>query len=120
MVPILYAWLTEFHRCRRSVELFEYPDGIEVQVRLAINHHVTSNRHHYQFHSDPNDMTEVDLIKMICDWTAMSQELGQDGSSARGWADKTVGKRVKFNAANTRFVYRMIAELDKQIATKEA
>lgn len=110
---IPYVWLTEFHRCRRSGELFEYPDGIEEQVKLAINHHVTCNRHHYQFHSDPNDMTEVDLIEMVCDWTAMSQEFGHDGGSARGWADKTIGKRVDFDTANTQFVYRMIAELDK-------
>ncbi len=115
-----YVWLTEFHRCRRSGELFEYPLGIEEQVKLAIHHHLTSNRHHYQFHSDPNDMTEVDLIEMVCDWTAMSQEFGQDSGSARGWADKTIGTRVEFNTANSQFVYRMIAELDEQIAAKEA
>ena len=65
-------------------------------------------------------MTEVDLIEMVCDWTAMSQEFGEDSGSARGWADKTIGKRVEFNTANTQFVYRTIAELDEQIAAKEA
>ena len=24
-------------------------------------------------------MTDVDLIEMVCDWTAMSQEFAQDG-----------------------------------------
>jgi hypothetical protein len=112
---IPYVWLTEFHRCRRSGELFEYPDGIEGQVRLAIRHHMTSNRHHAEFHANPNDMTEVDLIEMVCDWTAMSQEFGQGEGSARGWADKTIGKRIAFNAAKRQFVYRTIEELDKQI-----
>lgn len=113
---IPYVWLTEYHRCRRHGEPFEYPPGIEKQVKRAIDHHVTSNRHHYQFHASPNDMTEVDLIEMVCDWTAMAQEFDQNGGSACGWADKIVGTRVHFDAANTAFVYRMIAELDKQIA----
>ena len=115
-----YIWLTEFHRCRRNGEPFDYPDGIEQQVKRATHHHLTSNRHHYQFHADPNDMTEVDLIEMVCDWTAMSQEFDQDGGSARAWADKTIGNHVKFNTAKTQFIYEMIAELDKQIAAKEA
>lgn len=113
---IPYVWLTEFHRCRRSGEPFQYPEGVEEQVRRAIEHHVTSNRHHYQFHAHPDDMTEVDLIEMVCDWTAMSQEFGQDGGSARGWADRTIGTRVDFNAANREFIDRMIAKLDEQIA----
>lgn len=115
---IPYIWLTEFHRCRRRGQPFEYPTGMEAQVKLAIQHHMTSNRHHPEFHSDPNEMTEVDLIEMVCDWTAMSQEFGQDGGSANGWADKTIGHRVNFNATKTEFIYQMIAELDKQVAAK--
>ena len=72
-----YIWLTEFHRCRHSGEPFAYPDGIEDQVHAAINHHITTNRHHPDYHRDPNDMSEVDLIEMVCDWTAMAQEFGQ-------------------------------------------
>ena len=113
---IPYVWLTEFHRKRHCGETFEYPRGIEERVRRAIDHHVTSNRHHPEYHADPNDMTEIDLIEMVCDWTAMSQEFEQDNGSARGWADKTIGTRVHFNSANTEFVYQMIDELDRQNA----
>ena len=109
-----YIWLTEYHRCRKRGEPFEYPDGVAQQVKMAIQHHVTSNRHHPEFHADPNDMSDVDLIEMVCDWTAMAQEFDQDGGSARGWADKTVGKRVAFNAEKRSFIYRMIDELDRQ------
>jgi hypothetical protein len=111
-----YVWLTEHHRCRRKGEPFEYPPGVAEAVDRAIQHHVTSNRHHPEFHADPNEMSEVDLIEMVCDWTAMAQEYGQNGGSARGWADKTVGKRVKFSEEKHRFIYRMIEELDKQVA----
>ena len=113
---IPYVWLTEYHRCRRNGEPFEYPDGIAEAVQRAIRHHVTTNRHHPEFHADPNDMSDVDLIEMVCDWTAMAQEFSQDGGSARGWADKTVGKRVAFNAEKRRFIYQVIEELDRLIA----
>ena len=113
---IPYVWLTEYHRLRRNGEPFEYPECVAERVKLAIHHHVTTNRHHPEFHADPNDMSDVDLIEMVCDWTAMAQEFGQDGGSARGWADKTVGKRVAFNAKKRRFIYQVIEELDRQIA----
>lgn len=113
---IPYVWLTEYHRCRRNGEPFQYPEGVAEAAKRAIHHHVTTNRHHPEFHADPNDMSDVDLIEMVCDWTAMAQEFGEDGGSARGWADKTVGRRVAFNAENVRFIYEIIAELDRQIA----
>lgn len=113
---IPYVWLTEFHRCRRANEAFEYPESVEPQIKAAIQHHVTTNRHHPEFHDDPNDMSDVDLIEMVCDWTAMSQEFNQDGGSAQGWADKTIGVRVHFNAERRQFVYDMIELLDRRIA----
>lgn len=112
LVP--YVWLTEYHRCRRSGEPFEYPDGVAEEVKRAIHRHVTTNRHHPECHADPNDMSEVDLIEMVCDWTAMAQEFGEVGGSARGWADKTIGKRVAFNDEKRRFIYQLIEELERQ------
>lgn len=112
---IPYVWLTEYHRRRKDGEPFEYPEGVAEQVKLAIHHHMKANRHHPEFHANPNDMSDVDLIEMVCDWTAMAQEFGQGGGSAREWADKTVGKRVAFDADKRRFVYQMIEELDRQI-----
>ena len=110
-----YIWLTEFHRCRRTGESLLYPEGMDDRVREAISHHMSVNRHHPEFHADPNDMTDVDLIEMVCDWTAMSQEFDQNGGSARGWADKTIGNRVHFNEAKRRFVYDMIELLDSKL-----
>ena len=113
---IPYVWLTEYHRCRKTGEPFAYPAGIEAAVKQAVHHHVTSNRHHPDFHADPNDMSDIDLIEMVCDWTAMAQEFNQDGGSARGWADKKVGTRIAFNADKRRFIYRVIEELDRLLA----
>lgn len=107
-----YIWLTEHHRCRHVGKSFSYPEGIEARVRAAIEHHMQANRHHAEFHADPNDMTDIDLIEMVCDWTAMAQEFGQDGRSARAWADKTIGVRLHFNDERRRFVYAIIELLD--------
>lgn len=115
-----YIWLTEFHRCRQNNEPFSYPDGMEDSVKNAIRHHMTKNRHHPDFHADPNDMTDVDIIEMVCDWTAMAQEFGQDGGSARGWADKTIGHRVKFNRDRQRLIYSTIDLLDSAIKRQNA
>ena len=111
-----YIWLTEYHRCRRRGEPFEYPDGMAERVKSAIRHHAKANRHHPEFHDDPNDMSDVDLIEMVCDWTAMAQEFGEEGGSARGWADKTIGNRVVFSAQKRQFIYQMIEKLDRQLA----
>ena len=110
-----YIWLTEFYRSKRDHESFAYPEGMQQRVLAAIAHHMSNNRHHPEFHSDPNQMTEVDLIEMVCDWTAMAQEFNQCGGSARGWADKTVGTRVAFDSQRTEFIYRMIDLLDQQL-----
>jgi hypothetical protein len=115
---IPYVWLTEYHRCRRAGEPFAYPEGMAERVKRAIQHHVRSNRHHPEFHADPNDMTDVDLIEMVCDWTAMAQEFGEGGGSARGWADKVIGERGLFTEERTRFIYQVIEALDRQIAEK--
>jgi len=108
-----YIWLTEFHRRRQKGEAFTYPDGVEA----AIRHHVTTNRHHPEFHGSPNDMSDVDLIEMVCDWTAIAQELGDNEGSARQWADRTIGKRehFNFNEARRQFIYRVIDDLDRQL-----
>lgn len=113
---IPYVWLTEYHRRRTTGEPFAYPAGVADAVKRAIQHHVTTNRHHPECHAAPDDMTDVDLIEMVCDWTAMAQEFNQDGGSARGWADKTIGHRVHLNPDRRRFVYQTIETLDRQLA----
>jgi hypothetical protein len=113
-----YIWLTEQHRRRRVGEPFDYPPGVAEAVRRAVDHHLTSNRHHPEFHASPDDMTVVDLAEMICDWTAMAQEFDEHGRSARDWADKTLGKRLLLNAANTVLVYELIDLLDRQIDSR--
>ena len=113
-----YIWLTEFHRRRQNDEVFTYPEGVEEQVQAAVRHHVTSNRHHPEFHVSPDEMSDTDIIEMVCDWTAIAQELGGMEGSARPWADRTIGNREHFNFGEVKkqFIYRVIDDLDRQLA----
>jgi len=109
---IPYIWLTEFYRCKNNDIDFTYPEGVEEVVNQASNHHVSVNLHHPEAHKDPNDMSDIDIIEMVCDWAAMSQESNQDGGSAKGWADKNVGSKWKFNEQKKALIYDTIESLD--------
>lgn len=117
---IPYIWLTEFHRCRRNGEFFHYPDGVAEQIERAVQHHMSVNRHHPEYHQRPDEMSDVDLIEMVCDWTAMAQEFDQNGGSARGWADKVIGTLVHFGPRHRQFVYSMIELLDQRLSRSGA
>jgi len=107
-----YIWLTEYHRCNNDGIDFEYPEGMQAKVKDACLHHINVNKHHPEAHGNPNAMSEIDIIEMVADWTAMSQELEQDGGSAKGWADKNVGRKWKFNDEKKRLIYHIIGIID--------
>lgn len=109
---IPYTWLTEFHRCKNEGIDFEFPPGVQEKVNQATEHHVTVNRHHPEFHNSPEDMNSIDVVEMVCDWTAMAQELGEPDGSARSWADKTVGKKWVFSDEQVKLIYSTIEQLD--------
>ncbi len=122
-----YVWLTEFYDCKKRGVSFEYPDGMKDRVDGVTLRHITSNRHHAEFHDpskdemelgnnrsleetcDSSSMPEVDLAEMVCDWAAMSQELGD---SLTGWADKNIGKRWKFSDKQVDLIYELIDVLE--------
>lgn len=107
---IPYIWLTEFYRCKNSDQSFKYPEGMEERVEKASNHHVTTNSHHPEAHKRIEDMPELDIVEMVCDWAAMAQELGE--GSAKGWADKNVGTEWKFTDEQKVLIYEIIDIID--------
>ena len=107
-----YVWLTEFHRCKNDGLDFEYPSGMQEKANKATYHHITTNRHHPEFHDSPKDMSDIDVVEMVCDWTAMAQELGEEGGSAKGWADKNIGKKWTFSDGQVTLIYDTIEQLD--------
>lgn len=46
--------------------------------RKAIEHHWKSNKHHPEYYENTDDMGELDIIEMVCDWAARSEQYGTD------------------------------------------
>lgn len=118
-----YIWLTEYYRCKNEGIPFQYPEGMEKRVNEATIHHVRNNTHHPEFYdpkkneiklgkdreeltkiSDATLMPDTDIAEMICDWAAMSQELG---TSLRSWVDKQVNERWKFTPKQVNLIYEL-------------
>lgn len=112
-----YIWRTWQSYCTLNNIPFQYPKDMEKQVRDAIFHHITHNRHHPEWHPDPDEMTKIDLIEMVCDWTAMGQEFGD--KSAMGWADRVLGRRFHFSARKCDLIRDYIKEMDIMVEQNE-
>lgn len=100
----LYIWLSWYHKCKREKVPFKYPPGMEAKVREATKHHIENNRHHTHFHSKISDMTRVDILEMVADWVAMSNELN---SSTREWATGFL-KKHKFDEQQIKLIWELI------------
>lgn len=66
----------------------------KLKLKLAINHHNTTNRHHPESWSGGiQDMPDVYLAEFCCDIKARSEEFGSD---LRQWIDDYAIKKWKF------------------------
>lgn len=53
--------------------------SLSAEEKKAIEYHWKHNRHHPEFFEDPSEeMTELDIIEMVCDWYARSLQYGTD------------------------------------------
>lgn len=55
-----------------------------IDIETAIEHHRKSNKHHPEFWGGFNNMPEVYMAEMVCDWYARSNEFGTD---LKNWID---------------------------------
>lgn len=46
--------------------------------RVAIKYHWDHNRHHPEYFEDSNEMSELDILEMVCDWYARSIQYKTD------------------------------------------
>lgn len=75
------------------VTAFMADESLQRAIDMAIQHHVLYNPHHPEYHRTPDDMTDVDIAEMCCDWFAMSQE---HGTSIDDWIAEVIPSRFKF------------------------
>jgi hypothetical protein len=65
-------------------------DAPKEQLELAIRQHTLANDHHPEFHGGVEQMPEIAVAEMVCDWYARSQEFG---TSLRDWIKQNaIGK----------------------------
>jgi hypothetical protein len=104
---IPYVWMS--WKRKKGNESFQYPSNdIEQAVEKAVKHHMKTNRHHPEFHSNTNKMTVIDIAEMVCDWHSFHYEFGDD---TKKWADNNIGKRWNFNPMATKLIYKYIEVL---------
>lgn len=74
------------------------PNGILTdEQRKYIEIHWKKNRHHPEFHDDYHQMSEIDIIEMVCDWHARSKQFGNVMSLVE-FLNDTQMKRFGFDA----------------------
>lgn len=88
---IAYIYLNwKFDQEKTYSKKYQYPEGMEEIVKKAIQHHYQHNSHHSEFYCYKEDgtreddkkrikvllknMNDVDLLEMVADWMAISQE----------------------------------------------
>src|SRR5574343_649719 len=54
--------------------------GMEA-FELALQHHVTTNKHHPEYWGSIHNMPKLYQAEMVCDWLARSSEVGTDINS---------------------------------------
>ncbi|EGG20513.1 hypothetical protein DFA_00374 [Cavenderia fasciculata] len=109
-----YIQLTWFHRCKNLNIPFQYANkSIETMVRDACHHHLHSNRHHPESHNHPNEMNVLDIVEMVSDWSAISQELNQ--GSCITYVKENHSK-WSFNNEKLDFIFETIKEFDKRLS----
>ena len=122
-----YVYVSWDYKCKDDKVEWDKPDGIDDMMTDATEHHVNSNRHHPEFHSekkgrinrkdrdkppeemiDATKMPDLDVAEMVADWMAMSEE---KGNTPKSWADKNVDVRWKFTDAQKKLIYELIKEV---------
>ena len=73
-VEIFEIYTPKLRGCTYGSE--EYRQNMK-EMKVAIDHHNSMNRHHPEFFSDGmKSMNLVDLVEMLCDWTAATMRHG--------------------------------------------
>ena len=76
--------------------------NVEAEFQLAKKAHVSSNPHHPEFWSSPNNMPDTYIAEMCCDWAAMAF---QNENLAHAWALEYAVSRWGFEGEKLELIY---------------
>lgn len=97
-----YMYLIEKHN---EYSTFIFTEEHEEIIKKAIQHHYQVNRHHPEHFDDINDMNKIDLIEMVVNWAARSEELG---NSLIGWYNSVNQVKYQFNSEQQKIIENVI------------
>lgn len=64
-------------RLNDRLEAFTEPEyELNENQKESIKEHWRKNRHHPEFFEDSSEMTDLDILEMVCDWAARSAQYG--------------------------------------------
>jgi len=111
---IAYIWMNWVFYCKDNNIHFYLSNDIKAIIEQGHLHHITNNLHHPESHQNINNMSELNIVEMICDWTAINEELSINNGSCLSWATKEIDKKWQFSDEMKIFIFSTIHELDKR------
>lgn len=120
-----YLYITWKHKVEDENPDYEIPEEWKEKCDDATFHHIKHNKHHPEYWDDSltenpinkNDRNKTDrlidatkmpdknILEMVADWCAMSEE---KGNTPKEWADKNIGVRWKFTPEQEDLIYEGI------------
>jgi len=108
------------------------PD-LQRAITAATLHHIKTNSHHPEYHLEDKTkanldstnrdnsiemvdairMPSIDVAEMICDWQAMSKELGTN--TAREWYDQVKDVRWHFSEEQDQLIDKLLKVFEKKV-----
>lgn len=71
-------------------------------LERAVLQHQETNSHHPEYHGGFENMGELDVAEMVCDWYARSQEFG---TGLRDWVKNSAVSRFKIDTASEQYTW---------------
>lgn len=106
-----YIWMTWMYYCKNKDTAFTYPPGVEKIVILGHQKHIHHNLHHPEAHHLPDAMSELDIVEMVADWMAISQENPHSTINCLLWAKQNIDKKWQFSLAKKQLIFTTINEM---------
>ncbi len=107
-----YKWMTWIYHCKKNGITFTNSKYIQEIITAGWQHHIKNNKHHPEAHQTPEVMSDLDIVEMVCDWTAIAQENNEDNGSCLAWAKMNINKKWHFSSSKKNLIFATISELD--------
>ena len=125
-----YILLTWKYKMKKEGVDIPINDEESESIRNVTFHHCKNNPHHPEYWDktlqknpvnfedrdkpsgiivNSQEMDDISLLEMVADWSAMSDELGEN--NPRKFADKVIGIRWDFSDEQKEFIYEAIKSL---------